>query len=342
MKKLFGAFLTVLSISVHAQDSKEPYLVKSLENSVIEKVDVSTFGGSISVEGNSAFSKVEVYVTPNNNILRRRWSKEDIQQLLNNDYDLKIEVTNAKLIAFARPKHRLQNPQINISFKVFMKGNADTRLETSGGSIRLSSLKGNQVFKTSGGSLHVNSVQGKINGTTSGGSIDIKNSGGTVELVTSGGSITASQSSGNLTLNTSGGSITLNELDGDIKSRASGGSISGSGIKGKLDVHTSGGSIILKNLSCSLESRTGGGNIFTSFVSPKNFIKITNTSGTTTVELPQNNGYDLNIQGSKVSTKGMKNVDGDFGEKKVIAKVNGGGIPVQINNNSGRVNLIIN
>ncbi len=315
-------------------------MVKNLSNVTIEKVDVSTFGGIISVEGNATVPKIEVYVTPNSSVLRKKLDKENIQQIVNSDYDIKVDVNGTKLIAAANPKRKNQNPQFSISFKVSVQGNADTHLETSGGSIYMSDLKGRQDFITSGGSLHLNNVNGKITGKTSGGSINVKDSGGDVDLVTSGGSITASSSSGNITLNTSEGSINLQQLDGDIKANTSGGSVTGSYIKGKLNVHTSGGSINLRDLSCNLESSTSGGSTYASFVLPKDFVKIKNSAGTVTVELPQKIGYKLNIRGSKIDTKGMRNVDGDFGNEKDIAKVNGGGIPAEINN-SGRVNLSV-
>lgn len=338
---LLIAFLALTNFNVKAQDGKDPYLVKTLSNITIEKVDISTFGGIISVGGNSATPGVEVYVTPNNSGLKKRLNRENIQQIVNSDYDIKIDVNGTKLIVAANPKRRNQNPQISISFKVFVQGSTDTHLETSGGSIYLSDLKGRQDFTTSGGSLFLNNVHGKITGKTSGGSIDVKNSGGDVNLVTSGGSITAVSGSGNISLNTSGGSINLQQLDGDIKASTSGGSITGSDIKGKLNVNTSGGSLNLKDLSCSLQSSTSAGSTSASFISPKNFIKIKNSAGTVTVKLPQKIGYNLNIRGSKVDTKGMRNVDGDFGNEKVIAKVNGGGIPVEINNNNGKVNVSV-
>lgn len=46
---LLIAFLALTNFNVKAQDGKDPYLVKTLSNITIEKVDISTFGGIISV-----------------------------------------------------------------------------------------------------------------------------------------------------------------------------------------------------------------------------------------------------------------------------------------------------
>ncbi len=66
-----------------------------------------------------------------------------------------------------------------------------TKLRTSGGSISLINLNGEQDFSTSGGSLHVEKMSGKIDGSTSGGSIHVSDSKDEIDLRTSGGSIEA-------------------------------------------------------------------------------------------------------------------------------------------------------
>jgi hypothetical protein len=47
---------------------------------------------------------------------------------------------------------------LSISFKVFVPKNTSTDLSTSGGSISLTNLTGEQKFSTSGGSLNIDNV----------------------------------------------------------------------------------------------------------------------------------------------------------------------------------------
>src|SRR6266436_7226409 len=124
MKKHFLFFLlSVLQLTVMAQyePEKEPLITKSLSNESVKNVEVQTSGGSISVSGVAASeARIEVYVSPNNN--KNDLSKEEIQQRLNEKYDLNISVANNKLTATAKSKERITDWRraLNISFRVFV------------------------------------------------------------------------------------------------------------------------------------------------------------------------------------------------------------------------------
>ena len=156
MKKFFFVFaLACYSLGINAQNNsdKEPFLTKPLQKETIKNVQVTTSGGSISVSGvNSSEARIEVYVQQNNSRLNTL-SKEEIQKRLDEDYEMNIDVSNNKLTAIAKQKDRMMDWKraLNISFKVFVPGNVSTDLSTSGGSISLIKLSGNQDFSTSGG-----------------------------------------------------------------------------------------------------------------------------------------------------------------------------------------------
>src|SRR4026208_2113939 len=178
MKKFFFlTLITTLSISVIAQN-KAPYMTNSLSSESVKSKEGQPSGGSISVTGvnSAAETKVEVYISSNmgrDNTL----SKEELEKRLQK-YDLNVSVSNNKLTAIAKPKERNMDwdKGLSISFKIFVLKNVSTDLSTSGGSISLTNLTGDQRFTTSGGSLHIDNVGGKMDGRTSGGSIDLKNS----------------------------------------------------------------------------------------------------------------------------------------------------------------------
>jgi DUF4097 and DUF4098 domain-containing protein YvlB len=342
-KSLFFLLLFVPAGLLFAQNrfEKEPYMTKSLSSENIKNIKVETSGGSISVSGVAASeARIEVYVYPNNprdnNI-----TKEQIEERLKELYDLEVEVANNKLTAVAKSKKQIRDWKraLNIAFKVYTPKDVSTDLATSGGSISLSHLAGNQDVATSGGSLHLDNLSGKIKGRTSGGSIHLNDSKDEIDLATSGGSIDAKNCSGNLRLSTSGGSLKLKDLKGDIDATTSGGSINGSRIEGELVTSTSGGSIDLSDLMCSVNASTSGGNIDVSISQLGKYVKLSNSGGNIDLQLPKSKGLDLNLSANKIKTGQLDNFSGKMEEDEVKGKLNGGGVEVDVRAGSGRINL---
>ena len=334
--------LACQSFAVLAQDNKTPYLTKSLSGDAIKHVFVETSGGSITVSGDSGQQpRIEVYVTNNMGFTP---SKDEIQKRLTDDYTLDITATGGELHAKAKNKHDHDwnwRKSLNISFKVYVPREVATNLETSGGSIHLDNLSGEEKFGTSGGSLHIDRLQGNINGRTSGGSITVSNSGENIDLETSGGSVHADNCKGTIKLNTSGGSLHLDHLDGKIDASTSGGSIQASDIKGDLHTGTSGGSINLTGLACTLDTYTSGGSIHAQIVQLGKSVKIDASGGHVELQLPSNKGLDLNLHGSRVSADLRGNFNGTKEKDRVEGKLNGGGIPIDVSGGS-HVDLTLN
>jgi DUF4097 and DUF4098 domain-containing protein YvlB len=345
MKSLLFLLVFVFSVSVNAQIRKgqQPYQTKSLTNESIKDVEVETSGGSIDVTGSTGDARIEVYVNRNNNRNGdSELSKEEIQQRLNDDYNLDVSVSNGKLTAKAKPKRNNMDWKraLSVSFRIFVPQNVSTDLSTSGGGIQLANLSGEQRFSTSGGGLDLDNITGKTRGSTSGGSITLKNSkNNDLRLSTSGGNIEATDCSGNLNLSTSGGSLRLTRLDGDIDASTSGGSVRGSTIAGDLKAHTSGGDVDLRDLSCSLEASTSGGHIDVAIKKPGKFIKVSNSGGNINLQLPKNIAADLDIQADRVNAGTLDNFSGTIDEDTVRGKLNGGGVNVSADAGSGRVSL---
>ncbi|HEX2606997.1 MAG TPA: DUF4097 family beta strand repeat-containing protein [Flavisolibacter sp.] len=342
MKKsslLLALLITFAFLQAHAQNDKVPFMTKPLTADQIKNVQVETSGGSISVASVASDARIEVYITPNNS--RENLSKEEIQKMLDEKYELKVEVSGNTLSARARAREKIQDwkKALNISFRVYTGKNVSTDLTTSGGSISLSNISGKQEFTTSGGSLTVDGVSGKVNGVTSGGSIQVTNSRDEIDLTTSGGSITATSTEGNLRLSTSGGSLHLDDLKGTIKATTSGGSVQASNIQGQMNAFTSGGSIQMSQLACSLETGTSGGNISVSFKELGQYVKISNSGGNINLELPKSKGVDLKLYANRIKTDALSHFDGKMDDDQLEGKLNGGGIPVSATAGSGRITL---
>lgn len=343
MKKYIILFAVALqSIVALAQDNRKPYLTKELSANAIKHVFVSTSGGSITVSGaEGEKSRIEVYITGNNGVFTP--SDDEIKKRLEERYTLSIETNGDELHAVAKNKHDGNwdwHNSLNISFKIYVSKDVATKLETSGGSIHLDNLHGDERFETSGGSLHLDKLSGDIHGSTSGGSINVTNSKDKIDLETSGGSIHASNCFGDIKLGTSGGSVHLDHLDGKIDASTSGGSVEANNIKGELKAGTSGGTVNLTELACSLNAWTSGGSIHVQMSEAGKYVKLSVSGGHIDLQLPSKQGYDLNLHGDRVTADLNASFNGTKEKDRIDGKLNGGGIPVDVD--GGRINLTLN
>lgn len=341
MKKYLLLFSIACSVyAAKAQgDGETPYMTKPLAGQGINAVEVETSGGGITVKGGAdADARVEVYVHGNNG---RTYSKEETQSLLDEYYELTINVNNHKVTAKARNKKNIRDwrKSVSIGFVVYAPENVSTDLTTSGGGIHLSNVHGSQKFETSGGGLHIDHVSGKTIGSTSGGGIHLFDSKDEIELTTSGGGIEAANCSGNIRLETSGGGLHLRNLSGVIAATTSGGGAEGDDIAGELSIHTSGSGIHLHNLTCSLDASTSGASIDADFASLGKYVKINNGGGNINLTLPAGKGVDLTLDANKIKVNQLDNFRGSQEDGHMKGTLNGGGIPVTLDAGGGRISL---
>ncbi len=343
MKKCLLAFLSgmiLFSVNLSADDHDSPFLSKSFNAASINKVTVSTAGGSIKVYGGANNeATVEMYVLTNG-WPRKDWSKERIQQTLDENYDIIIEEKGGVLTASAKRKEGIQwssDNGLSISFVVNTKPNADVEVRTSGGSLQLHNITGTVEGKTSGGSIKISKLRNEhIRLRTSGGSIKAEECSGNISLKTSGGSIHLEELQGTIDAKTSGGSIRLEGLNGTINAKTSGGSIEGNSIKGTLITGTSGGSVHLKDIAANLEASTSAGSMKVSMEAVKEYVRL-KTSGSVSLEVPRG-GYDVDIHGRRINNK-TTDFRGEFdSEKSMKGTIGTGGAEINIRS-SGRVEI---
>ncbi|MDR1171653.1 MAG: hypothetical protein LBL24_04280 [Bacteroidales bacterium] len=333
MKKVFALSVSVLLVAnlltVCANDQeKDPYMTRSFPASSVKSIEAVTSGGSLTVSGNAGSEAiVEVYAS------RSGWSDEKIKQALDENYTLDIRIEGDKLSAVAKQKKSITdwNRQgVSISFKITVPQQVDSKLQTSGGSIRINDISGSHNFTTSGGSLSVENASGNIVGRTSGGSITVTDSKDNIDLTTSGGSITAKDCSGKIKLATSGGSIRMSNLSGSINAATSGGSITANDVEGTLKTGTSGGSVNLDDISGNLDAHTSGGSMNVEMVSVNEYVKLSN-SGNLKLILPSGKGYDLKVKANKIETSGLKDFRGNVETRSLEGTVGSGGPKINVN-----------
>ncbi len=301
-KTLLTAGLLAFSVAVVAQNDK-PYLTKSFPAAGFRHLKVETSGGGLTVVGQDAGeARIEMYVRGNNG---DNLSDTELKERLEKYYQVNIDKDATTLTAIARrvgDNNWNWRNHLSISFRVYVPTAVSSDLRTSGGSIDLSNLSGDQKAVTSGGSIDLKNLKGNAVVRTSGGSIEIENITGTLDAVTSGGSIRATGNLGNSKLKTSGGSIRLSSVSGSLEAHTSGGGIHANitGLGDRLSLSTSGGSIEVK--------------------------------------MPMDKGMDLDLKGNKVQVA-MNNFNGTVEDDRVQGKLNGGGIPVSIHTSGGRVRI---
>ena len=282
----------------------EPYMTKEFTLDQAGDLLVKTSGGSISVsaqEGNKV--RVEMYVRKGSHWVTR---DDSHAKEIMDEYEIEVSQSGSRITATAERKNELSNwfgnNNASISFTVYVPKAMACKLHTSGGSISLSGVNGNQELKTSGGSLSLNTIKGNVEAGTSGGSISIE------------------RYAGNLDANTSGGSIHLTDA------------------KGELNVHTSGGSIHLDNVSGSVDASTSGGGIHANISGLEKYMKLKTSGGGITATIPSGLGLDLDLKGNRVNTK-LVNFNGEAEKDRIRGSMNGGGIMVVMSTSGGNVNL---
>lgn len=332
---LFGMALLFMFTAFAQEDA--PIIVRKFNN--VKRVKAVTSGGNISVNGNDGSeTKVEVYVRSSN--WNNKLSETEIRQKLEKDYILTMEMQGDQLVLEAKSKNNGNGWKngLSISFGVTVPKSISSDVRTSGGNIVMRDLAGNQDFTTSGGNLVVKDIKGQVKGRTSGGNINAERLNDQIDLFTSGGNVNAEDCKGNINLNTSGGNMNLDNLSGMVTATTSGGNISGEVLSGEVVVSTSGGNVIIEKIRGSVKASTSGGHLTASIDELGKYVKLGNSGGTIDLVLPSGKGLDLDIRGSKVNTSGMQNYSGSMTEGRLNGKLNGGGVPVNIDN-SGKVNI---
>ncbi|HET9179534.1 MAG TPA: DUF4097 family beta strand repeat-containing protein [Terriglobia bacterium] len=282
--------VALMAISVAAfADSR---IEKTLSLEPGGKFVLQTDAGSVTVTGSSA-SGARVVITSN---------RDDLESLFNFDFN-----SSAGLAQVTARKKTLQwFSNVNLHFDVTVPSQTGLSIKTSGGSVKVTSLQGEQDLRTSGGSIDASEVRGNLMARTSGGSISVRD-------VT-----------GNADLGTSGGGITVNSLNGSLQAGTSGGPIHIDGVTGRAVAHTSGGSIqaaFARGNNQGGELTTSGGSIRAS------------------LDPTANLDIDASTSGGSVSTDMPLRVQGTISQSKVHGTLGSGGQTLQLHTSGGSIRI---
>ncbi len=264
-----GGTLVVLALlaasPVACADDPENVITRSFDVGSGGTLTVDTERGSIEVTTTSD-SKVEVEITRK---VPFGWAR-NAEEILE-DFEIKFDHSGKDVSIFGESKRGLdwfgRNNRLRIHYAITVPEKYNLDLNTSGGSLHISEIKGTIYGRTSGGSITLKGSDGEADLKTSGGGIDIGQVAGHVKAHTSGGSIHLDEAGGEVDVSTSGGSIRVNEVGGAIRATTSGGSISATISKQPekdCTLRTSGGGVtvyLAKGIKVDVNAKTSGGNV---------------------------------------------------------------------------------
>lgn len=210
----------------------------------------------------------------------------------------------------------------SLHFEIEVPAQTVVHIDTAGGAIAVTKLRGEAQLDTSGGPITVRDLEGKVSADTSGGPIRISGVQGNVLADTSGGGIDIEHVAGNVEADTSGGGIRMSEVAGDITADTSGGPISIVGAGGRVDADTSGGSI---EVSFATGNQRGG--------------SLSASGGGITVTLDARTNLAIDAQASGGNVVSALPVSGAAAESSLRGALGSGGEALRLRSSGGSIRI---
>jgi hypothetical protein len=255
MKKLSILMLTALvALAIVIPAAARSRIEKTLKLAPNGRFTLESDVGSVTLTGTSS-SGAHVVIDAD---------REDFESRYTINFE---ESSGFASVTVRRKDHFSWNEHGSVHFEVEVPSQTQTEVRTGGGSVTLSSLRGDSELKTSGGSIDVSGLSGKLDAKTSGGSIHLREVNGDARADTSGGGIEVDSLDGSLSAHTSGGSIRIDRVSGYVEAKTSGGPISANFGRGNARggvLETSGGSIeadLDRSANLDIDASTSGGSV---------------------------------------------------------------------------------
>ncbi len=215
-----------------------------------------TQGGNITISSDDA-NQVRIVVTQVIDANSEEAANKALEKL-----SLNLEQKGNDVSAIATYEKRLSNvwgnwPPVQVSYTITVPRAFNLQLTTSGGNVKVGSVKGSVSARTSGGDLMFERIDGELDGQTSGGNVALREGTARASLSTSGGNIDIDRAVGTIKATTSGGNIRAKftePLLQDSSLRTSGGNVNVSVPRTAafvLNAETSGGNVETRNLVLS-------------------------------------------------------------------------------------------
>jgi len=161
---------------------------------------------------------------------------------------------------------------------------------------------------------------------------------------TSDGDVAVSSLHGKFDLRTSDGRLTVRELQGEIRLRTSDGDIEGTALEGRLEAIGSDGNIRIRGRFDALTIRTSDGNIEAD-VLPGSKLAATwslkTSDGNMILRLPPelDAELDAHVSDGRIHLGFPVTVHGELSRTRLLAKLNAGGLAIQLRSSDGSIHL---
>lgn len=269
-QKLFEEFEKGRNNNYH---SKETFRFDTVPDDGSYTILLESVEGDIEVRAHAG-AGVEITITRK----IRASTEKKAKRLVKDAKILVYHVEDDQLIQVRSEKKIHYKRNVHTEFELKLPMNINLNLETAGGDIDVTDIRGESVFRTSGGDFDLENMMGRIEAHTSGGDIDVSRVEGLIRVHTSGGNIEIMNSDGKFNASTSGGDIEFLHLTGNINAQTIGGSITLKNIESEsVECRTSGGDIRAEDISANLTARISGGQIYLESI--KGHVDVTTSGG---------------------------------------------------------------
>jgi len=269
-QKIFDEFEKGRNNNYH---SKETFRFDTVPDDGSYTILLESVEGSIKVRTHTG-AGAEITITRK---IRARTEKK-AKKLVKSAKILVYHLEDDQLIQVRSEKKIHYRRNVYTEFELKLPMNINLNLETTGGDIDVTDIRGESVFSTSGGDLDLENLMGRIEAHTSGGNIDVSRVEGLIRVHTSGGNIRIMNSDGKFNASTSGGDLEFLQLIGNIDAQTSGGSITFRNIESEsVKCRSSGGDIRAEYISSNLTGSTSGGDIHLESI--KGLVDVTTSGG---------------------------------------------------------------
>jgi DUF4097 and DUF4098 domain-containing protein YvlB len=212
---------------------------------------------------------------------------------------------------------------VSISYELVVPAETQLRSRTGSGGQTIEGLQREIEIQTGSGGLKISDIGNRVRAETGSGDVEIRGVRGNVRARTGSGSIHASDIGGGFEGNTGSGHITLDQT-----------------APGAVRAETGSGGMELRGVKGSLEATAGSGRI-TAEGDPTGSWMVHSGSGGIHLKLAAAVGFDLDAHTSSgsISVSQPVTVQGTMGKRELRGKVNGGGVPVEVETGSGDIEI---
>jgi DUF4097 and DUF4098 domain-containing protein YvlB len=212
---------------------------------------------------------------------------------------------------------------VSISYDLVVPAETQLRSHTGSGNQSVQGLRDRLEIESGSGDLKVSDIGNAVRADAGSGDIAIDRVKGEVRVKTGSGSIHATDVAGAFDGQTGSGHITLEQT-----------------AAGSVRASTGSGGMELRGLQGSLDAQAGSGEI-TAEGNPTGEWSAHSGSGDIRLKLASGAAFDLDAHTSSgsISVSQPVTAQGSLGRKQLRGKVNGGGVPVEVETGSGNIEI---